>query len=116
MSRRGTSIPIAPWWYDAIRREMGEMSQARLAELVDDIPANVSRCLNGTAPTLHLIVKISDKLRVARPVFLPQTEQEALAIHGALGLRAADTEIAAMHAEIDEEERDLLAKRKPPKP
>jgi hypothetical protein len=105
MGKRGTTIPIARWWYEAATREMkrpiwkasddepGPLSMSRLAEMVHDSVANVSRCLSGDIPSLHLSVAISDALRVPRPVYLPQTEQEALAIHGALQLRVSDTAI-----------------------
>lgn len=116
MAKRGTTIPIAPWWYAAADRELKRsiwrstptekprpMTVTRLAKIVEDSVQNVSRCLIGEVPTLHLAIKISDALRVPRPVFLPQTEQEALVIHGALGLRAVDEAIRHVEESVQAE-------------
>jgi hypothetical protein len=114
MGKRGSTIPIARWWYEAAAREMrrpiwkakpddepGALTMSRLAEMVADSVANVSRCLSGDIPSLHLSVAISDVLRIPRPAYIPQTEQEALAIHGALQLRAADAAIRDIDRELE---------------
>jgi transcriptional regulator with XRE-family HTH domain len=104
MSKRGTSIPVAEWWYEAVRRERGArgMRQVDLAKLVDDSEENVSRCVNGITPSLRLVLAISRVLRIPRPVFLPRTEAEALRLHGALALSDVDEEIEEVSKTVSE--------------
>lgn len=103
MAKRGKTVPIAEWWYEAVRRKMGAMKLTELAEIADiaDVSA-LSRCLSGEIPTIHLVEKVSDVLHVPRPIWLPQTEREALVIHGAVGLHVADEDFRAKAARAAE--------------
>jgi transcriptional regulator with XRE-family HTH domain len=83
---RGRTIPIYgkeyEWWTQAVRRQLkvAGIDQVELAEKLGVAPSDVSRCINRKKPTYDLLLAISDELKVAYPVILPTSEEEALAL------------------------------------
>jgi transcriptional regulator with XRE-family HTH domain len=102
MSKRTASIPVAPWWYEAVKREMDArgIRQTDLAELVHESKENVSRCVNGKTHSIRLVLTISRALGIPRPIFLPSSEADALKLHGALALRSVDEEISELERSV----------------
>lgn len=70
------------WWTQAVRRQLGVVGidQRRLALELGATEAAVSRCINRDTPTYELLIQISDFLKVAYPVVLPESEEQAIEI------------------------------------
>lgn len=83
---RPRTVPIFgdeyAWWTLAVRRQLkaAGINQEELADKLDVHPSLVSRCINRKVPTYDLLLAISDELKVAYPVILPTSEEEALAL------------------------------------
>lgn len=81
---RGRTVPISDeryaWWTNAVRRELGvrNWDQKDLAAEIGERPEPVSKCINRKVPTIDLLLAISDKLDIAYPVLLPESEHEAI--------------------------------------
>lgn len=84
--KRRHTIPIYgsefEWWTAAVRRQLEVMGidQKELSERLGIDTGSVSRCINRKKPTFELLILISDFLKVAYPVVLPESEEEALAL------------------------------------
>lgn len=81
---RPRTIPIFgeeyAWWTNAVKRQLTVvgMNQQELAEKLEVDPGMVSKCINRKVPTYDLLIAISDELKVAYPVILPESEGEAI--------------------------------------
>lgn len=82
--KRGRTIPISgetfQWWTDAVKRQISalKLSQKALADELELPESAVSRCISRVQPVYETLLAISDRLGVAYPVILPESEDEAL--------------------------------------
>lgn len=70
------------WWTDAVRRQLKVFgyNQKQLAADLDETESDVSRCINRETPTFELLIKISDFLKIAYPVVLLESEEQAVEV------------------------------------
>jgi hypothetical protein len=96
-------VPIPAWWVEAVKRELrrrarpGEemLSYTELADAIGLKKYEVSKCMHGRAMTRH-VAKISDYLKLPRPVVVFETEELALAWEKELRLRGLTAQVAAI--------------------
>jgi len=74
------TVPIAAWWPTRVRARLKELgkNQKQFAAELEIGESELTRVLSREVPVLDIIIKISDKLTIAYPVILPDTEPEAL--------------------------------------
>ena len=82
--KRGRTIPIGDdrfqWWTDAVKRQLAlhKLNQKQLADELELPESAVSRCISRAKPVYETLLAISERLEVAFPVILPESEDEAL--------------------------------------
>jgi transcriptional regulator with XRE-family HTH domain len=108
VAKRGRTIPIQDgrfaWWTVAVRRQLAVfgIDQKQLAAELGLLESAVSRCINRTQPVYEVLIKISDRLVVAYPVLLPESEEEAIRLAGQRRLIKRDNQVAQIKAGVGE--------------
>lgn len=112
-ARRGRTVPIAPWWRDAVKRELKKFfrSQLELAKAVHTDASSITRCLKHpndakSVITLDLVVAISDALKLPYPVILPDTEDLAEHLAEQRRLYKSDLELSTIKAGVAENTKE----------
>lgn len=105
---RPRTVPIwgdeYDWWSLAVKRQLKAVgwTQEDLANSLGIHPSLVSRCITRKVPTYDLLLAISDELKVAYPVILPESEGEALRLAEEKRLYKREVEAKKIKAGVPE--------------
>ena len=99
--KRGQTFPVPDWWLkranDEVERLKAEkprnFSQTKMAKAVGATQTAISRCLSGDVTTIKIVDKISQYLKLPRPIFIADSEMEALAVERIRQKLAEDTKL-----------------------
>lgn len=111
-TRRRHPIPLYDeryaWWTAAVERQLDAIgiNQKQLAKAIDESESDVSRCINRKRTTYELLIIISDYLKIAYPVVLPESEEQALEIAKAKRLYKRVAEASEIKAGVPETSKE----------
>lgn len=83
--RKGAGFNAPKWWLKIVRAKLEPFGTA--AQISRDLnvkEATVSRCKDGETTTIEFVQRLSWHLKIPRPVFVPNSYDEATAIEDKL--------------------------------
>lgn len=86
--KRGRTVDAPKWWLDKLKAATGGATNpavaARLKEeqAIDVHESTVSRARNGKVTSIEIIYALSDIYEIPPPVFIAETEQDAITMQG----------------------------------
>lgn len=101
---RSRTLDRVPWWCDLAseRAAAAGLSHIRLAQQIGTTETAVQRCPSGKVLGVALAQALSKVLEIPPPLFVPTSEDEALAIVAALELRRVRAQVAVLAAGVDQ--------------